>query len=134
MTDWHWLAILALPVGYLRLVAHELSHAAACITTGGRVDWARFMPWPHKADGRWFWGRMYRTGGDDLVIYLAPVARAGAFMGFWLYLAIHVWHPLFICAFWELTDVLHWWRGWFWRPQTDGGKTRALLREGKDGS
>jgi hypothetical protein len=131
MTWWIWMLVLALPVGYLRLVAHELSHAVATIVTGGTVDWKRFRPWPHKANGRWYWGRMYRFNGDSLIIYAAPLGRATVGMLLWIPFAA-LWTPLWICVFWELTDVIHWWRGWFWQPMSDGHRVRTILLARRD--
>jgi len=63
---------------------------------------------------------------DDLLVSLAPLERAMLFMFAWVAPAIE-WWPLFVCVFWELTDVVHWWRGWGWQPHSDGGKARAIL-------
>lgn len=131
MTWWSWMLVLALPVGYLRLVAHELSHAAMTIALGGKVYWREFRPWPHKADGRWRWGRMFREDlpgdDDDLLIGLAPLGRATVGALLWIPFAV-LWIPLWVCVFWELTDIIHWWVGWFRDETSDGGKVRAVLR------
>ena len=130
MTWYWWTLILILPMGYLRLVAHELSHAAAARALGLKVPWDKFWPWPHKADGRWYWGRMYREDApgkiDDLLVSLAPLERAQIFMLAWIIPAIF-WAPLWDCVFWEAMDIIHWWVGWVRRPYSDGGKVRAIL-------
>jgi hypothetical protein len=131
VTWWAWILVLALPVGYLRLVAHELSHAVMTLALGGRVYWRRFRPWPHRDGGRWFWGRMYREDlpgwDDDLLISLAPLGRASVGALAWIAPAI-AWAPLWICVFWEVTDVIHWWVGWFRSPTSDGGKVREIFQ------
>jgi hypothetical protein len=127
MTWWAWVLVLALPAGYLRLVAHELSHAVATDVSGGTVDWKRFRPWPHKTRDGWFWGRMYRSGGDELLVHVAPLGRATCFLLAWVGPAL-VWPPLWVFVFWELTDIVWWWVGWWWRPGSDGAKARGLLK------
>jgi len=125
--DWACALILILPAGWLRLVGHELSHAVACVVTGGTVDWARLRLWPGRIDGRWYWGWCYRDGGDDLWIGIAPAGKATALTVCWLVPAALWWDPLYVLAAWELTDIAWWWVGWFRRPESDGGRVRELL-------
>jgi hypothetical protein len=128
MSDWIWALILLLPAGALRLLAHEASHAVAVVVTGGRVD--AFRPWPHRGpDGRRYWGAVYRTGGNDLAIAIAPLTRATLGAIIWHLLAL-TWTPLLVFAWWELTDVVWWWIGWLCRPESDGGTAREILKEG----
>lgn len=129
MSDWTWALIVVLPAGALRLLAHEASHAVAVVVTGGTV--VLFRPWPHRGpSNRWYWGAVYRTGGDDLAIAIAPLARATAFLVGWALAGALGWHPLLVFAAWELTDVVWWWVGWSRRPGSDGGVAREVLREG----
>lgn len=135
MTWWAWMLILALPVGYLRLVAHELSHACTQVALGGKVYWKKFRPWPTKHEGRRYWGLMFREDMpgkvDDLLVSLAPLQRAIIFMLAWIPFSM-LWAPLWVCVFWEVTDIIHWWIGWAKHPTWDGGKVRAILKEVKN--
>ena len=130
MSDWIWLAILVLPVGYLRLVAHELSHVVTTIVLGGTVYWKGFRPWPTKHEGRRYWGLSFRKDMpgeiDDLLVSMAPLVRAWFGMLAWIAPAI-AWPPLWVCVAWEATDIIHWWRGWAKHPLWDGGKVREIL-------
>jgi len=131
MPDYAWVLIITAPLGYLRLVAHEASHVAAAWAVGTRAPIDRFAPWPHKADGKWFWGRMgwENLPGqvDDLLVYMAPLARAIVCGLAVVPMALEVWTPLWVWVGWEVTDVIHWARGWASQPTSDGGKTRAIL-------
>jgi len=120
-----WLPLLLLGVlgAPLTLLLHELSHAVATWATGGRVT--EFRPWPHRFDGRWYFGRMMREGGDDYTVAVAPAVKANSLV-FVYALAAWVWAPLACLAAWELVDFAWWWRGWLWKPDSDGGKARRL--------
>jgi len=122
---WGWLLILAVLGAPLTLVLHELSHAVATWATGGKVT--LFRPWPHRHEGRFYFGRMMREGGQDLAVHAAPLAKATGLLLVWALLAL-CWLPLLCLWAWELVDLAWWWRGWIWKPYTDGGKARALLR------
>ncbi len=129
---WAWVLILAVPAGWLRLVSHELSHVVAAKICGATVMWREFRPWPTKIGGRWYWGVMFREDvdgdDDDYLVGIAPLLKASILVPFWALLAM-LWLPLLVFAFWELTDIIHWWRGWLWQPLSDGGRVRDVLRK-----
>lgn len=119
-----WLLIPLILGAPLTLVLHEASHALATWATGGRVD--AFRPWPHRWGGRWWFGRMMRTGGNDHLVAWAPHFKASAMLVVYgLVGMLTAWHVWTLFA-WEWVDLLWWWRGWLLRkPSSDGGKARG---------
>lgn len=62
---------------FLQTVVHEAAHAACVLAFDGKV--VRFIPWPHTANGKKFFGRMVwlpPPGGitptQDAIISIAP--------------------------------------------------------------
>ena len=120
-----WYLLIPLVLGApLTLLLHEFSHVVETWATGGRVD--VFKPWPHRWDGRWWFGRIMRTGGGDKAVAQAPAFKAGTMILFWG--SFWVWSawPLWPLIAWEAVDLAWWLRGWILRkPDSDGGKARG---------
>lgn len=120
-----WYILLGIIGAALTLVLHELMHCFVVWAHGGKVT--SFKPWPHKVEGRFFFGRMVYESEVDLGrgMKLAPLPKALALFGVWGGLGF-LWHPLWCLAFWEATDWINWLQGYIRKSKNDGGQYRQM--------
>jgi hypothetical protein len=137
MSNWHWIAILIVPIGFLELVLHETSHAIVMKLTGGTLQ--SFKPYPHReieADGskRWWIGYVSCTfPGPPPEAYnwshIAPLIMSGALACVGALLAWLVWAPLIVISLGSLIDAAWWMKGYLLETTgLDGAKWRAWRR------
>lgn len=66
-----WLPLaLAIPIFFAWAVVHEGAHALVSMAAGCRVT--SFKPWPHKAEGAWYFGRVTYDMPGPTISKLAP--------------------------------------------------------------
>jgi hypothetical protein len=119
-----WLIGFAVVGAPLTLVLHELSH---CFAVWAKHGWiTSFKPWPHKVDGRFYFGRMTYAGcaPDEKAFSIAPLIKAITLLGLWLVLALALFWPLLALAGWESTDIINWVQGYIRSSPNDGGRYR----------
>ena len=113
------------------LLLHEFAHVVVFRLAGARVE--SFRPWPHRHDGRWYFGRVVADRALDarwaLRSACAPLAKANAMLALWLVLAATTGIWALGLALWEAIDVANWWQGWIRQRPNDGGRARRLLTE-----
>lgn len=61
---WWIFLLIAIPYLFLWILVHEGSHALTTLFKGGKV--LSFKPWPHRENGKFYWGRVtYQYWGDN---------------------------------------------------------------------
>jgi len=119
-----WYLIFGLIGAALTLVLHEFTHCLVVWVGGGRV--VSFKPWPHKVDGHFYFGRMTYDIEWPLNrkwFLLAPLLKALLLFVFWGIMG-WFWHPLWLLAGWEATDIGNWLQGYIRKSGNDGGQYR----------
>lgn len=106
------------------------SKAGVSIAPWTGIWWFLFAR--EKLDGyRWYNGRVsvrYRVPKGEGIprsyrySHVAPLVKALFVLGVWMTLGLTVYRPLLALAVWEASDVVWWWRGYFFKPKTDGWK------------
>lgn len=118
-----WFIGFAVVGAALTLVLHELAH---CVMVWAAKGWIEsFKPWPHKVDGRFYFGRMTYSGcaPNERSFTIAPLIKAISLFSLWLVLGFIFW-PLFALAAWESTDIINWVQGYIRSSPNDGGRFR----------
>lgn len=122
-----WWIGLAAGGAILSLNLHELAHCVVVWFIGGKVT--SYKPYPHKANGRWFIGRMTWTRDRNFNywecrwFYRVIPIRAAVFVAMWTTLGLLLFLPLLALAFWDLIDLGDWVKDYLWsRESQDGGK------------
>jgi hypothetical protein len=125
-----WWIGLAAGGAVLTLNLHELAHCLVVWCIGGTVT--SYKPWPHRANGRWFIGRMTwelgrpPTRRECRWFYGIIPLRASMFLAMWVTLGLLVFLPLLALAFWDLMDLGDWIKDYLWDRKTqDAGKFRS---------
>lgn len=118
-----WYALFGVLGAALTLVLHELSHCLVVWWSGGKV--VTFKPWPHMSDGHFYFGRMTYIAKVPLgpLMKIIPFLKALTLFGWWVGLGV-LWHPLWVLAFWEITDWINWLQGYIRGSDNDGGQYR----------
>jgi hypothetical protein len=121
-----WVHLIFIALGAaITLFLHEFSHVVMCWANGLKVH--SFKPYPHKADGKWYFGRITRDRTDDIEalqqINISPLVKGIGMAVIWGIAGIF-YHPLWWLGAWEIIDCLWWWKGYFFSPTSDGGKWR----------
>lgn len=118
-----WFIGFAVVGAALTLILHELAHCFVAWSAGGSVE--SFKPWPHKVDGRFYFGRMTYTGcaPNEKAFTIAPLIKAISLASLWVILGLMFW-PLLALAGWELTDIINWVQGYIRSSPNDGGRFR----------
>lgn len=125
-----WVYLIVLAVGApVTLLLHELAHCCAVWWLfHGKVT--AFVPWPHKHNGMFYWGRMSwecasePTPAQYRSFYIWPQYKASIMIITWLFLGFLVWLPLLMAAIWELADIVNFIQGYIRNGKNDGGKYR----------
>lgn len=125
---WTWIitGVLGAP---LTLVLHEFMHVLTAWHYGSKV--VAFKPWPHIEPGLggFVWGSIKHRPGlvaaQQRISYRMPLIKAGVLLVVWGLLGWG-WHPLWLLAAWELTDVINWLQSYLRMSGGDGGTYRHL--------
>ena len=125
---WVYLVVLAVSAP-VTLLLHELMHCfAVWAFMSGRVT--AFVPWPHKHNDVFYWGRMSWECDKEptrlayRVFYIFPQFKAACLLTVWLILGFLLWHPFLMAALWELADIINFIQGYIRNGKNDGGKYR----------
>lgn len=97
-----WLPlVLAAPLLLIWTTIHEGSHALAARLTGAEIR--TFKPWPHRFEGRWYFGRMsYEPQSEKGLGFIVAAPYIVDVVGF---SALIVW-LFFIASDWGFTVVV----------------------------
>lgn len=126
--------IACVVAAYLTLFLHELSHVIVSKAVGWTIT--AFRPWPHRCNGRWWFGRYESVWQRDYEIpaasrwrHIAPLVKTCVAAPAWTIAAIWL-HPIFVVpAIWEALDATWWWIGYFSGDALkDGARWRLKLR------
>jgi len=121
---WHWLLVGCVGA-WFTLFMHELAHCFVVWGEGKKVT--SFIPFPHRKDGRFYFGRMQYEGvlRNPKLFYAAPcLMKAPLYVVVWTVLGLVFWLPLLAAVFWELADIANFVQGYIRRRDNDGGRYR----------